>query len=302
MNPEYHPAQLQLQAALGVTPQAALLRRMLQPTIPVAALPFVAAQQIVLLASDSADGSRWATMLSGAPGFLQAQAHALHWELTDSQQVLPQLPAIADCVPGQALGLLLIDLASRRRLRLSGQLSQRTGSQWQLAIALAFANCPKYIQRREWQAASVLPEMAVQQGSLASGQDLPAGLQAWIRQADTVFVASGHGQRLDCSHRGGKPGFVQLLPDGRLWLPDYAGNNMYSTLGNLAADARAGLCFPDFQHGTQLQLSGRVELDWQPQDGAAQLRGWFFTPQRWVSAALNYRLCAPQAEASPYNP
>ena len=50
-------------------------------------------------------------------------------------------------------------------------------------------------------------------------------------------------RRRDASHRGGSPGFVRV-DDGDLWWPDYAGNNMFNTLGNLAADPAARCCSP----------------------------------------------------------
>ena len=59
--------------------------------------------------------------------------------------------------------------------------------------------------------------------------------------ADTFFVASAHAERgVDASHRGGLPGFVRVLGDRTLEIPDYPGNSMFNTLGNPAADPRAG--------------------------------------------------------------
>jgi len=63
---------------------------------------------------------------------------------------------------------------------------------------------------------------------------------------------------MDASHRGGEPGFVQVLDDNHLLWPDYAGNNHFNTLGNLLVDSRVGLLFVDFAGGHLLQLSGRT--------------------------------------------
>jgi hypothetical protein len=58
----------------------------------------------------------------------------------------------------------------------------------------------------------------------------------------------------------------------RLTWPDYAGNLMYNTLGNIAACPRAGLLVPDFESGSLLLLTGRAAIEWDP-PRAAQVEG-----------------------------
>jgi hypothetical protein len=55
---------------------------------------------------------------------------------------------------------------------------------------------------------------------------------------------------------------VKVLGPGSLAFPDYPGNNMFNTLGNLERYPRAGLLFLDFETGSTLQLVGRAILDW----------------------------------------
>ena len=90
--------------------------------------------------------------------------------------------------------------------------------------------------------------------------------------ADTFFVASAHPRRgTDVSHRGGDPGFVRMLDDHTLRVPDYAGNSMFNTLGNLHVNPRAGLLFVDFDRWRTLQLTGTatIRFDLEP-------RAWDF--------------------------
>jgi predicted pyridoxine 5'-phosphate oxidase superfamily flavin-nucleotide-binding protein len=90
--------------------------------------------------------------------------------------------------------------------------------------------------------------------------------QRAIERADTLFIASVHADAgADASHRGGQPGFVRVLNERRLLIPDYAGNNMFQTLGNIAADPRVGLLFVDFDTGTTLQMTGRAKILWEPE-------------------------------------
>lgn len=62
-------------------------------------------------------------------------------------------------------------------------------------------------------------------------------------------------------------GFVEVRGDSRaLRFPDYAGNRMFQTLGNLTVDPRAGLLFLDWETGTALQLTGRTSIVWDEQE------------------------------------
>jgi hypothetical protein len=71
--------------------------------------------------------------------------------------------------------------------------------------------------------------------------------RGWIAAADTFFVTShAAGVGVDTSHRGGNPGFVTVTGHRRLSWPDYVGNSMYMTLGNLELDPRCGLLFLDW--------------------------------------------------------
>ena len=99
---------------------------------------------------------------------------------------------------------------------------------------------------------------------MTEGAGLDAEAEALIRGADTFFIASGNPDgSLDASHRGGEPGFVSILEDGTLEVPDYPGNHMYNTLGNLEVNPRAGLVFLDFTSGRTLQLTGTAEVVWE---------------------------------------
>jgi hypothetical protein len=101
--------------------------------------------------------------------------------------------------------------------------------------------------------------------------ELDAGQQAWISGADCFFIASHHPQGgADASHRGGRPGFVTVLGSRRLSFPDYPGNNMFNTLGNIDVQPRVGLLFLDFDAGGILQLTGRASLGWNPETSGSE--------------------------------
>ena len=82
-------------------------------------------------------------------------------------------------------------------------------------------------------------------------------------RGDIVATASDRGDA-DASHRGGNPGFVQVLSPRLLRWPDYVGNAMFMTLGNITVHPPAGLLVPDWGTGSTLQLAGTAQLRWGP--------------------------------------
>ena len=130
---------------------------------------------------------------------------------------------------------------------------------------------------------------------------LPGRHRADPRGADTFFLGTTNPERgSDTSHRGGAPGFVRVDGD-RLWWPDYPGNNLFNSFGNLAVDPEAALLFFDFDTGRTLQLSGTAEVDWdaagRPGDDGRTGRRAVFTLQRLVAGRL---LPARQIADAPY--
>ncbi|WP_197506788.1 pyridoxamine 5'-phosphate oxidase family protein, partial [Mycobacterium sp. E136] len=111
---------------------------------------------------------------------------------------------------------------------------------------------------------------------------------ALITRADTFFLGTEHPTRgVDASHRGGPAGFVRL--DGnRLWWPDYPGNNMFNSLGNIAVDPAAAVLFIDFTTGATVAVSGTAAVVWpdddHDEDGTD--RGVTFTAEAIVSGTL----------------
>src|SRR5258708_1398976 len=120
-----------------------------------------------------------------------------------------------------------------------------------------YGNCQQYIQER-------VPEKGASNGAVgfvSRGTELSSEQQEWIAHADTLFIASAHPENgADASHRGGNPGFIKVESPKKLIIPDYHGNLMFNTLGNLGVNPRAGVVFPDSKGGRTLQLTRPVTL------------------------------------------
>jgi len=256
----WHPGELQLQQAVGAAERMAELGpRVVRDYLPDQHRAFFAQLPFVVAGSVDAQGQAWATLLAGPPGFVASPDMAT---LELAVRPDPADPATVGLRPGSAIGLLGIELQTRRRNRANGRLVTAADGQLRLAVTQSFGNCPKYIQLRDlaWDAeAAATPPAPVER---SDGLDDAA--RAAIASADTFFVASyadrGDQRQVDVSHRGGKPGFVRVAADGRLTVPDFSGNQFFMTLGNIALNGRAGLVFVDFERGDLLQLSGVAEV------------------------------------------
>ena len=132
---------------------------------------------------------------------------------------------------GTPCGLLTIDLGSRVRLRLNGTAVRAHNGGIELSLRQVYYNCPQYIQRRSIGTARSKPQSAVTVTATA----LTSRQIEWISRVDTFFISSFHSESdcADTSHRGGFPGFVRVLNSNTLIFPDYAGHNMFNTLGNI---------------------------------------------------------------------
>jgi hypothetical protein len=74
-----------------------------------------------------------------------------------------------------------------------------------------------------------------------------------------LATADSHGQP-DCSYKGGLPGFVRVLDERSLAIPDYDGNGMYRSWGNVIANPRVGLLFLDFERPRRLRVNGTATV------------------------------------------
>ena len=285
---QFHAGELAAQERAGFAPAVAHIR----DWMPDQHREFFAALPFVLVAARDAEGFPLATVLAGPPGFIASpDARTLRIGAAPAGDD----PAGPWLKPGAAVGLLGIDLATRRRNRANGVIAGASERALVVAVRESFGNCPQYIHIRAIESAADGPMPA----EAMAGLDDAA--RACIAAADTLFVASSGGEAgVDISHRGGRPGFVRV--DGEvLTIPDFAGNRYFNTLGNMLVDPRAALLVPDFARGDVLLLQGRTEIVWEVPD-AERLEGaerlWRFAvtrawrrrralPLRWSLRALS---------------
>lgn len=278
----FHEGELAVQRHAGVAAQAARLAGMLAPgALRGGFARFLADRTFAALTARDADGRLWVSPLAGPPGFLDTTGHTtltVH-SVPGAGDPLYGMPA------GQPVGIVVVEFATRRRVRVNGTLTATAPHALTVEVEQAYGNCPQYIQQRVLHPAQVTDTGAARRSAALTGQD-----RDLISGADTFFIGTTHPTRgTDTSHRGGPTGFVRLDGD-QIWWPDYSGNNMFNTLGNLAIDSTAALLIPDFATGATVQLSGTAAVDWtapgSPGDDDATGRLIRFTTEQVVSAHL----------------
>ncbi|WP_347928483.1 pyridoxamine 5'-phosphate oxidase family protein [Pseudomonas helvetica] len=252
----WHAGEKQLQAHAGVAERMeAHGRKVIRKLMPDQHRQFYRQLPFMVFGAVDADGNPWASILEGPPGFAHSPEPA--------QLQLDSLPTLNDPAQlhaGAAIGLLGIELHTRRRNRINGRVSTIDVQGLSVSVEQSFGNCPQYIQLRQFESVPLAdPSTRIAQRL----NSLDDAATAMIRDADTLFVASyvdvDNSRSVDVSHRGGLTGFVQVEGDC-LTIPDFAGNLHFNTLGNLLLNPRAGLLFIDFTTGDLLQVSGRTEI------------------------------------------
>ena len=296
----FHRGEQKLQALMGVRENMETFgRRVIRPSMPEQHQQFYQQLPFVFVGHADNKGQPWASILFNPPGFMTAVNPQ---QLKISARPIPGDPLLdifqTSNTPQTRLGLLGIELPTRRRNRLAGHISHIEEDGIVLNIDQCFGNCPQYIQSRDVQfiAPDTLPPASIEILSVFDDEAM-----ATIQQADTFFVAShmadGSGEAsegVDVSHRGGKPGFVRIDDKNKLTIPDYLGNNHFNTLGNILENGTAGLLFIDFNSGDVLTLTGRAEVlldsaDTEYFQGAERLWSFELIEARRIKNALPLR-------------
>jgi len=303
----FHSGELAIQGKLEVKELVAgFAPYVIRTQMPDQHREFYAELPYFLMGSIGEDGLPWASILWGEPGFVASPSPT---ELTIATLPDRADPLHANMRSGQEIGMVGVQFHTRRRNRVNGRIHSVSNGGFSITVTQSFGNCPKYIQGREINGYAKWADIS----SASTASDKLSVVDAQlIGNADTLFIASAssklgaderHG--VDMSHRGGAPGFVKILDDGSLLIPDFTGNNMYNTLGNIHANPLAGLLFFDFESGDLLQLTGIAKIVW-PEDTeftySGALRYIQITPSKVArrGAAMPYKWGA--TAASPYLP
>ncbi len=264
----FHRGEKEIQSRLGIEgTMEELGRRMIRDFMPEQHQEFFSRLPLLIVGTIDSVGRPWASALAGEPGFVRADGSRA---LNVTARPIYGDPLGEALVEGTDIGALGLEFQSRRRNRVNGKVGRSSPDDFQIQVVQSFGNCPKYIQARQPAPGGEIESMG-EKRPVHRGGALTKGQAAIVARADTLFIASqfsedaadwSHG--VDVSHRGGKPGFVLVAHETLMLLPDYAGNCMFNTLGNIGVNPKCGLLFIDFDTGDTLQLTGEAEVLWEP--------------------------------------
>ena len=268
------------------------------------ALSFLAEQRLLVLSAAGDDEHVWASVWCGEPGFVHSDDGARVIIRQSLMIATPDDPVQRRLAVGRDVGLLAIELTTRRRLRINGTVERISTSDIVVRVRESVPNCPKYIQRRQLHEVSTTtqPPRPVEWGRTID--DLRRAL---VERADTAFVGSVHPTRgADASHRGGAPGFIRVVDATTMRVPDYPGNSMFLTLGNFEVDPRASLAVIDFDRALVVSFSGLARLHFLAEDPDYPTGGtgryWDLTVREWVQFDLPAAFRWELLDSSPFNP
>jgi len=301
----FHDGELSLQKRFDVPPNPKTVARVYLDKIIEAAIPFIESQSTIILSSLDADENIWASVLVGGSGFLKVtHEKELHINLntlvSDPNDIF-----LENILHQPKAGILIIDTVQRIRFRINGDVTLHE-NKLNIHVKESYPNCPKYIQKRQL---NVNNSSLTSKREMTTGSVLTQSFKNWITSADTFFLGSMNPTTfMDASHRGGPTGFIQILEDDTLKIPDYVGNNLFNTLGNFFNHPKAGLTFVNFETGRTLQLTGSTNLlfdqhsveDEKITTGTG--RYWLFKPQVWRLIENNSSISWEFVDFSPFNP
>lgn len=256
----WHAGEVAIQRRAAKLEQGKTSVGMIREAIPGIAVAFLSQQPMIVVAGRDGQEQMWVSVLAGEPGFLQVTDPR---RLRVRSMLASSDPLAAAVATGGPFGTITLEPGTGRRMRINGTVVPAIGG-FELQAEQVFSNCPKYISER-W------PEAAGAAGApqVVRGTQLTPAQALQVQHADTFFIGTAHPDGpADASHKAGNPGFVRVDAPDRLRWPDYIGNAMFMTLGNLSLDPRAGLLFIDWTTGGLLQLSGRARVDWEPGSAA----------------------------------
>ena len=292
----FHRGEQVIQARLGVRDQMERFGgRVIRDHMPEQHREFYQQLPFIFVGHADAQGWPWASILFNEPGFIHSPDNKT---LNLNTQPVAGDPLADTLMPGTRLGILGIELPTRRRNRLAAHIVETPDQTIGIQIDQAFGNCPQYIQTREVER---VDDKLLPASTVTELQQLDARAQSLISNSDTFFVASyvsndtgAASEGADVSHRGGRPGFIRVDNENTLTIPDYLGNNHFNTFGNFAENGKAGLLFLDFENGHLLTLTGTVEMLWDSPDtkhfeGAERLWKFHIDHGRWIEHGLPLR-------------
>lgn len=261
----FHSGEIEIQQRLGIHDRIDKVgRKVIRDHLIDQHREFYEELPYLLVGALDADQRPWASILTGKPGFLTTPDP---YTLVASTSLLPTDPLATALVPGTDVGILGLQTETRRRNRMTGLIAEAEPDKLTVSVKQSFGNCPQYIQTRQTVLKDSRPGTEIETTTM---QSFDADMVAFLQAADTFFIATSHteasaasGNGADVSHRGGRPGFIRVEDDTIFSFPDFRGNFLFNTLGNILRNPVAGISLIDYATGSLIYMTGAAEIIWE---------------------------------------
>jgi len=300
----FHKGQLAVQKITGEEEIAIQRIPMIKYSLHPRSIPFIEHQVLAFPGSEDSTGAIWLSLIVGERGFISIPSvREIKFDLSKITSTKEDI-FFTNIATNPTVGLLFHEASRRARYRAWGE-AQKNDNEISIAIKMGYPSCPKHIQREIIEipedVESIIPKYN-------KGTNLGTYEHEWISSAHTFFIGTQTKKGdIEASHRGGDPGFIEILENGHLRVPDYLGNSMFSTLGNIYENPKAALLFVDYEKGETLQLSGTAELQFD-QNTADDFyksgetgRFWTFETKQWIRTTNHHRVNTEFIDFSPFN-
>ena len=267
-------------------------------------IPFLEYQILTFIGSQDSQGNLWSSLIVGERGFINAPSiHEITFDLSKIKSNKNDI-FFKNIETNSIAGLLFHEAQRRARYRAWGNVTMK-GNLLSFNINMGYPSCPKHIQQEIIELPKDLKKIEVK---TESGTALNLAEKEWISNAHTFFIATQTKKGdIESSHRGGSPGFIEILENGHLRVPDYLGNSMFSTLGNIYENPKAALLFIDYKKGKTLQLSGLTKIEFNQNSekdfnkSGETGRFWTFETKQWIKTLNHHQVNNEFEEFSPFN-
>lgn len=283
-NNPFHEGEVTLQKKFGVHESVMQYApKFLRPYMPGQHRDFYQGIPFLVVAARDKRGNMWASLLANELGTADFVTSP-----DDTTLDIHAEPVYGDALQdafqeGDDLGILGIEFATKRRNRVNGRVTGRSekDAAIRFSVDMSFGNCPQYIRPRKWWTTTPTCDRNNSERPAIQRHDrLTEEQMQQLRESDTMFLATGYrgeGENPrfgnDASHRGGPKGWILVKDDHTLVLPNFSGNDMYNSMGNLVLDNRMGVTVPLMETGGMIQLTGTTEMEFDERKAAAAFPG-----------------------------
>ena len=300
----FHDGQLAVQKITGEGEIAKQRIPMISDALHPRSIPFIEHQILAFLGSEDSQKNIWLSLIVGKRGFIKIPSlQNIRFDLSNIVSNKQDI-FFENIKSNPTVGLLFHEAARRARYRAWG-IAHSEGNKLSFDIRMGYPSCPKHIQR---ELIEVTEDANLISSKHEKGSVLGKPEKEWIRTAHTFFIATQTKKGdIESSHRGGQPGFIEILENGLLRVPDYLGNSMFSTLGNIYENPKAALLFVDYNKGETLQLTGSAELQFDQNSekdfhkSGETGRFWTFKTTQWIRTINHHKVNTQFIDYSPFN-